>query len=77
MEGWELKNRIGIMKQRKLWSIPCRALDRIILERLFDLVEHDSDMVERIKRFGKAGKLRKSMKAHVLQGRRSKRHKIR
>lgn len=58
-DGWEMKNRIGILKQRKLWSISCQEFDRIILDRLFDLVAHDSDMVERVRRFGKAVKLMK------------------
>ena len=67
MEGWELKNRIGIMKQRKLWSVSCQELDRIILERLFDLVRHDSDMVERIKAFWESRKTEEVDEAHVLK----------
>lgn len=67
MEGWELKNRIGIMKQRKLWSVSCRELDHIILERLFNLVEHDSDMVERIKAFWESRKTDEVDEGHVLK----------
>ena len=67
MEGWELKNRIGVMKQRKLWSVSCQELDRIILERLFDLVRHDSDMVERIKAFWESRKTEGVDEAHVLR----------
>ncbi len=67
LEGWELKNRIGIMKQRKLWSVSCQELDRIILDRLFDLVRHDSDMVERIKAFWESRKTEEVDEAHVLK----------
>jgi hypothetical protein len=66
-EGWEMKNRIGILKQRKLWSIPCRELDRIILARLYDLVEHDSDMVERIKVFWESRKTDEVDEGQVLK----------
>ncbi len=66
-DGWEMKNRIGILKQRKLWSISCRELDRIILERLFNLVEHDSDMVERIKAFWESRKTNEVDEGHVLK----------
>ena len=66
-EGWEMKNRIGILKQRKLWSISCRELDRIVLERLFNLVEHDSDMVERIKAFWESRKTNEVDEGHVLK----------
>jgi DNA invertase Pin-like site-specific DNA recombinase len=65
--GWELKNRIGILKQKKLWSLSCRELDRIILERLFNLVEHDSDMVERIKAFWESRKTEEVDEGYVLK----------
>jgi len=66
-DGWELKNRIGIMKQRKAWSVPCQELDHIILDRLFDLVRHDSDMVERIKSFWESRKTEEVDEAQVLK----------
>jgi hypothetical protein len=66
-EGWEMKNRIGIYKQRKVWSLSCRELDRIILARLYDLVEYDSDMVERIKTFWESRKSDEVDERHVLK----------
>jgi hypothetical protein len=62
-----MKNRIGIFKQRKVWSLPCRELDRIILARLYDLIEHDSDMVERIKAFWESRKSDEVDERHVLK----------
>lgn len=66
-DGWKMINRIGIFKQRKLWSIPCKELDRIILARLYALVEHDSDMVERIKAFWESRKTDEVDEGKVLK----------
>jgi hypothetical protein len=66
-EGWELSNRIGLMKQRGMWAVPCEYLDRIILNRLCDLVRHDVDMVERIKAFWESRKTEEVDEAHVLK----------
>ena len=66
-EGWKVSNRLGVMKQRKIWSVSCQELDCIILARLFDLVRHDSDMVERIKAFWENRKTEEVDEAHVLR----------
>jgi len=46
-DGWA--NKTGIMHQQKMWSIPCRELDEIIIQRLCDLAQYDVDMADRIK----------------------------
>lgn len=66
-DGWELKNRIGVMKQRKVWAVSCKHLDRIVLDRLCALILHDSDMVERIKAFWESRKTDEVDEAQVLK----------
>jgi len=34
---------------RHIWGVPCEELDRIVIARLCDLAQYDSDMSGRIK----------------------------
>lgn len=49
LPGSIAKHRIGILQTRKPWSVPCQALDGIVLDRLCDLVQYDTQMSERMK----------------------------
>jgi hypothetical protein len=66
-KGWDLKNRIGLMKQKGMWSVSCGQLDRIVLSRLHDLVRQDSDMIERIKTFWESRRTVEVNEADVLR----------
>ncbi|WP_040442409.1 recombinase family protein [Ktedonobacter racemifer] len=49
-------NRIGILQTKAAWSIPCKELDDIVLNRLCDLVLYDSEISNRIKSFWESQK---------------------
>ncbi len=46
---YTLKTKSGIISYKILWSLPGRELDKIIVYRLFELAEQDSDMADRVK----------------------------
>src|SRR6266516_2435725 len=47
--GYTLKTRSGIISYKNLWSLSGSELDKIIIYRLFELAEQDSDMADRVK----------------------------
>lgn len=49
LPGSKSSNRVGIMRTRKMWTIPCHDLDQIVLTRLCNLAQHDPAMAERVK----------------------------
>lgn len=50
-DGWSLKGKIGIMQQKRIWSVPCEELDQIVISRLCELIRFDGNMSDRIKAF--------------------------
>ncbi len=61
-EGKRTKSRYfcdekkGIIAAKTVWSVPCAQLDAIVLERLCELVEYDTDMADRLKAMWQARK---------------------
>lgn len=55
------------MKQRKVWSVSCQELDSIVLNRLFNLTQQDTDMVEGVKAFWESRKTEEVDAAQVLR----------
>ena len=49
--GWTVSNKVGIMRQQKVWSVPCEDLDRVVIQRLCELSRYDGNMSDRIKAF--------------------------
>ncbi|BCL81112.1 recombinase family protein [Ktedonobacteria bacterium brp13] len=49
-------NRIGIIQTKAAWSVSCKELDEIVLNRLCDLAQHDSEISDRIKSFWESQK---------------------
>src|SRR5579871_3874725 len=49
-DGRVWKYRTGLMNSKVLWTLPASELDRIVVERLFELAERDSDMAERVRK---------------------------
>ena len=45
------KTRFGLGRVLKAWTLPCKEVDRVILDRLVALSEFDQNMVERIKAY--------------------------
>src|SRR6266487_1244165 len=45
------KTRAGLSRVLKAWTLPCRELDRILLDRLIALAEYDEELVERVKTY--------------------------
>jgi hypothetical protein len=48
-EGYTLKIRSGLVSTKILWTLPAQELDRIIVLRLFELAEQDSELADRVK----------------------------
>jgi hypothetical protein len=45
------KTRAGLSRVLKAWTLPCREVDRILLDRLIALAEYDKELVERVKTY--------------------------
>ncbi len=65
--GSRAKNRVGIIQTKKLWSVSCKELDAIVLNRLCDLVYYDSEMADRIKAMWESQKTGLVNEAQVLR----------
>ncbi|HLI87720.1 MAG TPA: recombinase family protein [Ktedonobacteraceae bacterium] len=42
-------NRVGIIQTKTAWTVSCKELDAIVLDRLCDLAQYDGEMADRIK----------------------------
>lgn len=51
VDGWTLRNKLGIMRQVRVWSLACEGIDQIVITRLCALAQSDGDMSARIKAF--------------------------
>jgi DNA invertase Pin-like site-specific DNA recombinase len=51
VDGWTLRNKVGIMRQLTAWSVACEDLDDIVIKRLCALALFDGDISDRIKAF--------------------------
>src|SRR5437588_10993535 len=49
LEGSKAINRVGIIQTKTLWSVSCKELDTIVLNRLCELVEYDTEIADRIR----------------------------
>jgi DNA invertase Pin-like site-specific DNA recombinase/predicted nucleic acid-binding OB-fold protein len=49
LEGCTATHRVGILQTKTVWSVSCKELDAIVLNRLCDLVQYDSEMADRIR----------------------------
>ncbi len=65
--GRRIVNRIGIIQTQKVWSVPHEELDHIILDRLCNLAQHDSDLADRVKAFWVSRKTSEMDEAQVLK----------
>jgi hypothetical protein len=68
-QGTELygSNRIDIINAKNLWSVSCEELDSIVIDRLCDLVQYDSEMADRIKTIWEKRKMGLVDEYQVLQ----------
>jgi hypothetical protein len=67
LDGCTAKHRVGIVQTKTLWSVSCKELDAIILNRLCDLVQYDSEMADRIKAIWESHKTGLVDEAQVLK----------
>jgi len=65
--GSTARYRVGIIQTKKVWAVSCKELDEIVLERLCELVQHDSGMADRIKALWENQKTGLVDEAQVLQ----------
>ena len=48
-DGHVAKNRIGILRQDRIWNISCEELDHIVFKRLSELTAYDRELMDRLK----------------------------
>jgi len=67
LEGSSARYRVGILQTKTVWSVSCKELDAIVLNRLCDLVQYDSEMADRIKAIWESHKTGLVDEAQVLK----------
>lgn len=66
VDGRTLHNKLGIMRQVRVWSVACEDFDHIVITRLCALARGDGDMSARIKAFWDQRKSDNVNEAEVL-----------
>ena len=67
LEGSTATHRVGIIQTKTIWSVSCKELDAIVLSRLCELVEYDSEIADRIRAVWDSRKTDLVDEAQVLQ----------
>lgn len=49
LDGWKLRNKVGIMRTEVVWTIPCEDLDHLVFKRLAELTTYDRELVDRLR----------------------------
>jgi len=65
-DGRILANKVGIMRQEKLWSVSCEELDHVVVRRLCQIAQFDANLTPRIRAYWEQRKAREVNEETIL-----------